>query len=387
MKGRGGLVSAIVTRVRGGWFAETPARGGGWHQDRGECLQPPGDKLRPRGNAGDGAGGGNGALAGAGTADFALVPELTALLPVCRVSRLLVRAPRDIGGRQVPRAYKEAMAAVVSQGNRCPFCVEAHEMFLRGLAGAGIARAVELGDLDRLADPKLQALLLWARATRSPGAVPLLRPPFGPQEGAEIIGTAVLFHYIHRVVLTFLDDSPFPKALRPARGVLRRLGGVLSPWILPATAPPGSSLGLLPEQPLPADLRWARPVTTLASAWSRFAAVAGQAAERLLTPQARARLEDLLAKWQGQDPPLDNLWVRAACEGLPERARAEAQLCVLAALAPYRVDETSIVAFRVHHEGDASLVAAVAWASLAAAGRIGQWLTPAWSIAADMPGE
>jgi len=35
-------------------------------------------------------------------------------------------------------------------------------------------------------------------------------PPFKKEEAPEIIGTAVLFHYINRMVILFAGDKPLP---------------------------------------------------------------------------------------------------------------------------------------------------------------------------------
>jgi hypothetical protein len=56
-------------------------------------------------------------------------------------------------------------------------------------------------------------------------------------------------------------------------------------------------------------------------------------------------------------------------EGLDQAPQAEARLALLAALASHQVIE----AFRFLHPADSDLVGALAWASFAAARRIGTW--------------
>jgi hypothetical protein len=60
--------------------------------------------------------------------------------------------------------------------------------------------------------------------------------------------------------------------------------------------------------------------------------------------------------------------------GLTEADQAQGSLALLAALAPYQIDEEIIRAFRVYHAADAQLVGVVAWASFAAACRIATFL-------------
>jgi hypothetical protein len=78
--------------------------------------------------------------------------------------------------------------------------------------------------------------------------------------------------------------------------------------------------------------------------------------------------------WRGEDPGLGAAWVEAPLAGLDEPDAAAARLCLLVACASYRVEEQEVARFRAHHPGDDTLIDAVAWASFAAARRIGGWL-------------
>jgi hypothetical protein len=64
--------------------------------------------------------------------------------------------------------------------------------------------------------------------------------------------------------------------------------------------------------------------------------------------------------------------VEQAVAGLAEADAAAARLALLAALASYQIDDGLVADFRRHYPDDATLVAALAWASLAAARRIGR---------------
>jgi len=83
-----------------------------------------------------------------------------------------------------------------------------------------------------------------------------------------------------------------------------------------------------------------------------------------------------LTAWRGEEPGLSRGWADSALQTLPAPQRPQGRLALLAALASYQVDA------RVLHDartrpgpaGDETLIATAAWASFAAARRIGSWL-------------
>jgi AhpD family alkylhydroperoxidase len=122
---------------------------------------------------------------------------------------------------QVPRGLKESVASTVSAINRCPYCVDVHTMLARAAGYRDAASAVDdvdagggfddrqLATLPRAGGPRLPEVLRWAAATRSPGAEILRTPPFTAREAPEIIGVAVTFHYINRIVSATLPETLF----------------------------------------------------------------------------------------------------------------------------------------------------------------------------------
>jgi hypothetical protein len=199
-----------------------------------------------------------------------------------------------------------------------------------------------------------------------------------------MIGTAVLFHYINRPVTVFLaQTSPLPLAGRLPKGGLLRIGGRRFRRFAQARPVAGESLELLPEARLPDDLAWAAGSEVIASAWARYAAAAERAGERSLPPEVRTWLDAQLDAWHGQDPGLGSDWLERALEALEGPQRPAGRLALLVALAPYRVDDEVVEDFRAARFGedgsdaDARLVGAVSWSALAAARRIGSWLSVA----------
>lgn len=290
----------------------------------------------------------------------------------------LVRESQLVADR-VPRDRKEALAAAVSSTNACPYCIDAHLGMLAATMpqddGSDPVGAILARNTAAIGDPQTQALVAWGLACRTPGAEPLRNPPFTAETAPEVLGTALVYHYINRMAHVFLPGSPLPLKLPGAR--LRRWGigmfGVMAEGIAGKEPRAGASAALLPPAELPDAFAWARPSAHVAAAVAGFAAAMEQAGEALpATPRQWLTLQ--LAAWQGQTVPVAAL--NAAVADLDAEHRAAARLLWLTAFAPDRVDRAVITAFRQQDASDTGLLAATAWASYAAAKRALHWLGP-----------
>lgn len=286
----------------------------------------------------------------------------------------VVRETEVVG--QVHWSIKEAVAAAVSKINACPYCVEIHTALAAAPASQQLTDLIKQGRTAAIADPSLRSIVTWALTTGSPGADLLLAPPFSAQEAPELIGTAVVYHYINRMVNVFLPESLLPSLLQGAwirDRVWNRVGRRLARGRDQAK-PLGTSLRFLPEADLPAEMSWAKASPTIARAFAGWAALVERIGEQVLAPRVRAQVSDYLQAWNGEPAELGRAWVERAVSGLTEADQAAARLVLLTALASYQVDEKIIGAFRASHAADAQLVGAVAWASFAATRRIASWL-------------
>ncbi|GAA1010955.1 alkyl hydroperoxide reductase AhpD [Acrocarpospora pleiomorpha] len=225
----------------------------------------------------------------------------------------------------VPRAAKELVATEVSRANACPYCVDVHGATLRGLGGPA---------------------------------------PAAPDPGPEVTGTRLTFHYLNRMVNVFLGESPLPPAVPGAMrgGALRVLGSMMGSSAR-RPRPPGDSLGLLPDAPLPADLRWAEGNQYVAGAVARATAAVSQAGERSVPEPVRDLVTAEVTKWDGTPPGLSRAWCEDAVATLAPAHRPTGRLALLTAMASYQAG-TAVGDVKAD---DRALLEITAWASMVAA--------------------
>lgn len=275
----------------------------------------------------------------------------------------------------VDRAHKEAVAATVSKANECPFCVDAHTVLLRAASSEEVAHAILQDDHDRIRDPHMQALVNWAWSNQTADSNSAVPAPFSREEAPEMIGTAITFHYLNRMANIFLGDTllPFrmPSALKEAA---YRLYAATEGKRIVRRLPSGASLKFLPPAPLPDEFSWAAGNLSVAGAFAGFVRVVEDAGKRLLPESVRRLVTERVQAWKGQGMGISRGWVEEAVADIDSEHRAVARLTLLTAFASYQVDSSIIDAFRLQYPQDAQLITATAWASFAAARRVGDWL-------------
>jgi AhpD family alkylhydroperoxidase len=276
------------------------------------------------------------------------------------------------------RAEKETVAAAVSLDNACPYCVTVHKAVLGGLDHGSDASALADDQVESMIDPALRGIARWARSSGRPAPAGSGALPFPPDQLAELAGVAVAFQYLNRMVTVFLTESPLPAAVpgAVAGGMMRMLGRLMRPAAL-SGAEAGASLALLPEAELSsqearaAGLGWAAGSPSIADAFARAIAAVETAGALAVPEPARELVRGELAGWDGQPRGQSRSWAEDTVAGLPTASRPAGRLALLTAFAPYQIVPSDVEEFRGARPGDQDLVALAAWASLAAARRIG----------------
>ncbi len=272
------------------------------------------------------------------------------------------------------REYKDVIAGAVSVANQCPYCVEAHSNLVK-FTDQEVALAIQTKNSGHIHNAELRNLVEWGFATLSPTSEIIKNPPFNATDRAEIVGTALNFHYINRFINVFLEDSviPIPNVMG-VKSLLMFMGKPILQELSHLKLNDGKALRSTPNGALPHDMRWAESNPIVATAFLRLAKAADRAGEEELPADVRVVVAEKINAWRGESMPLGKQWLETATAPLVDEMKPLARLALMTALASYRVDQETIAAFKHVLPGDASLVKAVIWASFQAARRIGSWL-------------
>jgi hypothetical protein len=290
------------------------------------------------------------------------VPELMAAIWTGGRESMLVED-------KVDRTTKDAITAVLSQINDCPYC----EDMLISLVHAGgkhdAAREIFAQNGLSATDARLRERLEWVRAIATPGEGNVPETPFSPEQMPEVLGTLMGMSDINRFSHVVMEDSPVnaPFGARTIKAFALRLFG--SELVATRRVPlkPGRALPLLPPAPLPEDMSWARANPRVADALARWAATVEREASRVISPRVKKVVAASLQAWQGELMPISRSWVDAEVEGLSGEDLAIAKLAIVLAKAPYQVDETMAEAVLGDSPDEARFIRILAWASFTGA--------------------
>jgi AhpD family alkylhydroperoxidase len=313
------------------------------------------------------------------------VPELMAGIWTAGRESILVDDRLD-------RTTKEAMNAVLSQVNECPYCGDmlislVHAAGKHAAASSifaeteGVFAEAEAG----IANTTLDKRLAWVKSIATPGSKLDMPAPFTAEQRPEAIAALMAMSDINRFSHVVMDGSPVkaPLGLQSVKAAaLRLFGGELrATHIKPLV--PGRALPLLPRGPLPADMQWATPNPRIADALARWTAVVERESSRVVSPEVRELVAGNLRRWNGEPMPLSRSWVNSEVTNLTGEDRAIARLALVLAKAPYQVDDTLVEdVLNGDLNGDRCeerFIRILAWASFSGARRFAQRIAEATS--------
>ena len=309
------------------------------------------------------------------------VPELMAAIWTGGREAILVED-------KVDRTTKDAICAVLSQINNCPYCAD----MLVSLVHAGgeheAARDIFAQNDLRAADAKLRKRLEWVRAIATPGIDDIPPTPFTAEQLPEVIGTLMGMSDINRFSHVVMEDSPVnaPFGLQAIKAIALRIFGSELEVTRRIQLEHGRALPLLPAAPLPEDMHWAKANARVADAVSRWTAAVEREAAGVVSPEVKRVVAASLKNWHGERMPLSRSWVNAEVEGLSGSDRAIARLAIVLAKAPYQVDEKMVEAVLGDDRDEARFIRILAWASLTGARRFVEWVAEQ-SVPADGAGQ
>lgn len=311
--------------------------------------------------------------------EFQLAPPLTVHSAAPRLLAAVWSATRETLVVGDGRITKEAVAAAVSAANACPFCIDVHSVMLEAGSQRDVAVAIATQQLEDVKDPQTRALVRWSLATTRPLDSRTLMPPLPAGAATAYAGTAIVFHYINRVVNVFMREGS-PLALPVGLGWLRAgvsaiAARTVGRAILEKAAAPGASLGLLAGFDKVSGIAWIDEHPTIGPALSRLFGVAREGGVDLMSDSTLSEVEASLLKWSGEDPPIGRGWLTEALATVRPDDAPAARLALLSARCAYQVGDDDVAAFRARHASDDALVRIVAFGAAAAARRVATWLS------------
>ena len=273
------------------------------------------------------------------------------------------------------RALKEAVAVAVSKSNRCPYCVQAHTSMLRG---SGDREALRAAEGNGSGNEPFRDVVAWAAATGKVSTQPPVAP-FSSEQAPAVMATAVLFHYINRMVNIFLDDTMMPIVGKvPVIGdqALKIFSNVVSGRIVTVDVTPGIFLTAAPLTALPDAFSWASGSPDVAGGLLRFASAVNAASSTSVDVGVQELVARAIAAWEGENQEPGKEWLSRMVAPLPQQKRPQARMALLAAMASWAVDDAEIAAFKRTGLGDRELLDTAAWGAYMAAERIAGWIGP-----------
>ncbi|KAA2255994.1 DNA-binding protein [Solihabitans fulvus] len=280
----------------------------------------------------------------------------------------LLRESELVG--RAPRVAKEAVAVAVSAANGCRFCLDAHAILVHATGEHELAEDLLHGRTP--ADPALAGLVAWAKATDPPGAL-----PFPVDLAPEYLGTVLSTHFTNRMFSTLTTETLLPGNLQRSRSV-RRVAGRTLAGAVNRTLSAGDSLPLLAELPSGAEPAWAAG-TAIGTAYAALLAASARGGT-LLGEDATAAVAGAVAEWDGADPPHGFALAQGLLRWLVPADRPAARLAMLAALAPGRLTDADVAAWRTKDHTDADLVRLLAFGAMTAVLRIEELITDHFAV-------
>jgi AhpD family alkylhydroperoxidase len=283
-----------------------------------------------------------------------------------------------IGGREsilvsdhLDRTTKEAMTAVLSRINDCPYCGDMLISLVHASGKHEAASQIRSESEKQITDATLRERLEWVKAVATPGSQLPANTPFTAEQLPEVIGSLLAMSHINRFSHVVMDGSPVtaPLGLQSVKSAALRMFGSVLRTTTERPIQPGRALDLLPPAPLPEDMYWAEPNPRIAAALSRWAGVVERESARVVQPHIRNLVYSNLQRWEGEWMPISRSWVDKEVEGLTGRDRALVRFALVLAKAPYQVDEGMVDEIRREDRDETRFIRVLAWASFSAARR------------------
>jgi len=245
----------------------------------------------------------------------------------------------------VNRTIKEFIAVAVSETNKCPYCVEAHDIMALTMGESAYAKIDDVKSKKANSKTKEDRLILWALNNLKYENREVSNPPFSPIEAPEIIGTAVLFHYINRMVTIFAGDSPLPTA-RMKNVVKGFAANFVFKKAINKPKKRGDSLRFLENIASENFFEWAKPIPEIQTSFRYFKFQTETKIEKILSQEFVVMLKKQSKNLQWLEPVLGNSNQIEFTNNFNQSEQETAKFCYLVMFEPHKVQEKQIFSLK-----------------------------------------
>ena len=185
---------------------------------------------------------------------------------------------------KVKRSLKEAIAISISETNKCNYCVDAHSIMVFGTEKDLLNNIMEIRNGKTEPKTREDKRILWALKNLDFDSPIILNPPFSKEEAPEIIGTAVLFHYLNRMVTIFAGDSPLP-SVKIKSTLINIVSRFVFAKAIKKEKTSGESLMFIDKSNSQKGVEWASVNPQIMKAFQYFKYQTENGIEQLLSPE------------------------------------------------------------------------------------------------------
>jgi len=275
---------------------------------------------------------------------------------------------------KVKRSIKETIATCESEINKCNYCADAHSIMIIGTENKLQHNIQSVKDGKSELKTKEDKLILWALNNLNLNDDIILSPPFNKSERPEIIGTAVLFYYINRMVNIFALDTPLPTS--KMKGLVKYLASnLIFKKVIKKKKVKGESLTFIDvgNRYKFDSFEWASEIPEIQTAFRYLKFQTEINIEKVLSSELIAELKKQGSNMNLLKPSLGNKNLSQFLLSVKSSEKQIAEFCFLTMFETHKIQEKHIVALK-QRLTDKEILQIAAYVSLLISENIGKKL-------------
>lgn len=273
---------------------------------------------------------------------------------------------------KVQRSLKEAIATSISEINKCNYCVDAHSMMIFGMKKSLQNNISTLKNCETEPKTKEDKLIFWALQNLDFDNEIITKPPFSTEEAPEIIGTAVLFHYINRMVNIFAGSTPLPTAKMKGLIINIAIKFIFSKAIKKKKIK-GESIKFIDKDINSDTFDWANSASEIKKAFEYFRYQSENKIDKILSHELVSLLKIQAINLNLLKPAFGNEKLENFLKMVKPNEKQIAEFCFLTMFEPHKIYENHIKTLK-QILNDAEIMKVAAFVSMLIAESIGKKL-------------